>query len=100
MVNSVTLAGRVATIGDLKETDTYKSCRFTLAVQESNEKCHFIESTAFGKNAENLKKYCSKGDCIGIQGHLTVYKDKDNHSHLSLTTDNISFLAKCQKKGE
>lgn len=55
--------------------------RFTVAVDRrgKNNEADFISCVAFGKTAEFIEKYFSKGNRIGICGHIQTgsYTDKD-----------------------
>ena len=55
--------------------------RFTVAVDRrgKNNEADFISCVAFGKTAEFVEKYFSKGNRIGICGHIQTgsYTDKD-----------------------
>lgn len=99
MISSFTMCGRIVRMEKVQKGDTIY-IRLTLAVQENKEKCHFLETTVFGKNAENLEKYCINGDTVGVSGNITTYKDKNKHTQISLTTTNLTFLAKSKKKEE
>lgn len=89
--NQVTLIGRwtkeneLKTLSNEKET---KMLRNTLAVSNGKDKngdelpADFINITAYGKNAENLAKYTSKGSKVAISGELKTgsYQDKDGNT--------------------
>lgn len=66
--------------------------RFTVAVDRrgKNNEADFISCVAFGKTAEFIEKYFSKGNRIGICGHIQTgsYTDKDGKK--VYTTDVIA----------
>ena len=72
-MNSVCIIGRMTADVEVKKTNTDKSvCSFRVAVEAGKDKeAYFIPCTAWNKTAENIGKYFSKGDKIGIQGVLT-----------------------------
>ena len=69
-------------------------CRFRLAVARRFKKqgepdADFLNMVAFGKNAENIQKYFSKGSLILAESHVQTgsYKNKDGRT--VYTTDFI-----------
>ena len=61
------------------------------------EEVCFIDCRAFGKRAEVINKYCSKGDRVLVWGHLTfdqwTAEDGTNRSKHRMTVDGIEFLS-------
>lgn len=83
-MNRVDLIGRLTRDPDLRQSQTGNFvCKFTVAINRFNpngeDTTDFIGCTAFGKQAENLKKYVFKGNLIGIEGSIQTgnYDDKD-----------------------
>lgn len=76
--------------------------RCSIAVQESKEVVHFLDFTAFGKAAEIISKWCTKGSLVSVQGKLTKdsYTDKSGKkvTSISLIANSVSLLAKAQVK--
>lgn len=73
--------------------------RFTLAVNrkgKQKDKADFISCVAFGKAAETLDKYVSKGHRVGIVGHIQTgsYDHKDGHKVYTtdVVVDEFEFL--------
>lgn len=65
----------------------------------------FYNFCAFGKTAEMLAKYCSKGSLILIKGHLTtnfIMNDKQQKcTTIELIADSVDFLeTKKQENGD
>lgn len=85
--NKVIIAGNLTRDVELTATKTGTNvANITIAVNETivsngekNTKTSFISCTAFGKTAENISKYFSKGKPIFIDGRLQqeVWEDKD-----------------------
>jgi single-strand DNA-binding protein len=79
-------------------------CDFSLGLntyigKDSNEVC-FVDCTAWGKTAENLSKYCSKGSPILVEGRLkmdTWEKDNVKHVKLKVNVDKIQFIGNGKK---
>lgn len=79
-MNKAILTGRLVRNPELKESGDSKVTRFTLAVtrQFKRDEADFITCVAFGKNAENIAKYCTKGSPLAIVGNIrTGSYDKD-----------------------
>nr|AIY62696.1 single-stranded DNA-binding protein ['Populus nigra' stolbur phytoplasma]AIY62697.1 single-stranded DNA-binding protein ['Populus nigra' stolbur phytoplasma] len=101
MINKVILVGRITKDPELKNTnsDTY-FVKFTLAVNRivsvsSEKKTDFITCTVFGKQAENLEKYISKGALLGVEGSIRVEtweKDGETQWQTSVICNNVQFL--------
>ena len=49
--------------------------------------------------AENVAKYCNKGDGISALGFISIIK-KDGNDVIQLTAESVSFLHKAAKKEE
>lgn len=79
-MNSVNLIGRLARDPDLMYTQSDTAfCRFTLAVdrklskekrEQAEQTADFISMTAWGKIAELISNYFSKGSQVGIEGRI------------------------------
>lgn len=98
MFNKVTLVGRISTDLELRYTGSNKAyCRFNLAVNRMNEGTDFIPVTVWGKPAENLVQYQSKGSLILVDGSISMsnYTDKDgnNRTSFEVMTSNVQFLS-------
>lgn len=67
--------------------NTMAVARFTLAVDKNykkskDEPANFINCVAFGKTAEVVEKYCTKGTKVNVTGEWTTgnYKNKDGNT--------------------
>lgn len=98
-VNNFTITGNLTKVPEIKTTQSGKKYAFiTIAVNGLNkEKADFISFVAWDKLAENVTKYCSKGDCISVLGFISTYQ-KDGNTTLQLTADTVTFLHKAAKK--
>jgi single-strand DNA-binding protein len=56
----------------------------------------FVDCRAFGKSAENLNKFCKKGNPLFIEGRLNfdswTAKDGSKHSKHRITVENFQLL--------
>lgn len=70
-----------------KGKDAGLCARITLAVRRNADETDFINCVAFGKTAEMIDSYVSKGDKIAIEGRIQTgsYEDKDGNKRY--TTD-------------
>jgi len=70
---------------------------------ERKQQTEWHRITVFGKNGENVAKYCKKGSKVSVQGriHYSEYTDRDgNKRHATeIVADEVYFLDSA-KKGE
>lgn len=106
-MNIIVLVGRLARDPELRTVNTVNGqnqvCSFTIAVsrQYSNQNgerdADFINCTIWGKQAENLCKYCNKGSQIGVQGRIQTRNYQNKEGVTVYTTEvsasNITFLS-------
>jgi len=82
-MNSVTLVGRVGGDPDVKyfESGTVKS-QFTLAVnrRKKDDAPDWFNCEAWGKTAEVIANYVTKGKQVAIKGHLKFDRWNDRHT--------------------
>jgi len=94
-MNNVSLVGRLVRDPEIRYTDGGSSItRITIAVdkrfkKEGEPQADFIPCIAFGKSAENIEKFFSKGNKIGVTGRIQTgsYTNKDGNK--VYTTDVI-----------
>lgn len=69
--------------------------------QQKEETC-FVDCVSFGKSAETLNKYVSKGNPLFVEGRLKFesWTDKDGNkrSKLKVVVENFQFLPSGEKK--
>jgi len=105
-MNVTVLVGRLTKDPELRyipQTET-AVCSFTLAVDrpQSKEKAaDFIRIVTFGKTAELVEKYLTKGRLAGISGRIQTgsYKDKDGKTVYTteVYADRVEFLDRAEK---
>jgi single-strand DNA-binding protein len=108
--NRIILAGHLTRDPELRYTPKGMAlAAFGLAVnrhwtaesgQKKEDVC-FVDCTAWGKSAEALSKYTSKGSALLIEGSLrfeTWQKDDETRSKHSVTVESFQFLG--PNKGE
>ena len=99
-MNKCEFLGRVATDIELKQTASGTSlCYFTVAVnrrfaKEGQQRTDFIRFVAFGKTAEFICKWFSKGQMIALCGELQINeyeKDGKKQSSASVAVSEVYF---------
>ena len=100
-MNSVQLTGRLTRDPEVRYTDGGLSiARFTLAVnrrfkQENGPSADFIQCKAFGKTAEFIEKYFSKGRKMAMNGRIQTgsYQNQDGATvHTTeIIVENVEF---------
>lgn len=100
-MNSVQLTGRLVRDPDVRYTNGGSSiARFTLAVNrrfktENGPDADFIPCVAFGKTAEFIEKYFSKGQKMDMNGRIQTGSYDNQEGQRVYTTDivveNVEF---------
>lgn len=100
-VNNFTITGNISKDPEIRTTGNGKKYAFiTIAVNGMNkDKADFISFIIWEKLAENVCRYCSKGDCISVLGYISTVT-KDNKTSIQLNGDAVTFLHKAAKKQE
>lgn len=71
--NVVVLNGRICNDLELKQTNNGKTyLKFSVACRATEEKTDFIPCTVWGKTAEFVSRYFSKGDGIILTGSIVT----------------------------
>ena len=104
--NKVLLIGNITKDPQLSYTPSQTPVvKFGLAVNKKykdKEKVCFVDCTAFGKTAENINKYCKKGNPIFVEGELEfetwTTQEGTNRSKHSIFVTNFQFLSKPEAK--
>lgn len=101
-MNKVILIGRVTRDPELRYTaSNIPSTRFTIAVnrpfqnQNGEREADFINVVVWRKQAENVKKYVSKGSLIAVEGRIqtgSYEKDGQRVYTTDVVADNVQFL--------
>jgi single-strand DNA-binding protein len=104
-MNSVMLMGRFTKEIELREAKTPFAI-FTIAVDRrySKEKeSDFINCKAFGKTAENMAKFFTKGDLVVVEGRIQTgsYEKEGKKVYTTdVIVDNFNFTASKKKAVE
>lgn len=96
-MNNVCLIGRLAKEPELRYTSTNNTavCSFTLAVnrrfkQEGQPDADFINIVAWGKTAEFVSKYFTKGLQVGVVGRIQTRNWEDGEGKKHYATEVVA----------
>ena len=109
MINRVVLVGRLTRNPELKRTNQGDAVTsFTIAVnrnysaKDGQQQADFITCVAWRKMAENVYKYCNKGNLIGVEGKLQNRSYENNQNQkvfvVEVFCDAVRFLESKTKK--
>lgn len=94
--NNVTFIGRLTKDIELKKSGNTSIASFNLARNNYKGDGEFFDFVAFGKNAEFATKYFSKGDRVGVQGHLSTNiwerDDGTKVKQVNIAVDSFEFI--------
>lgn len=109
-VNSVTLTGNITRDAELHKTSATGTAvlDFSIAVNdrrhnsatgEWEDHANFFDITVFGKRAETIHTWCTKGTKVAIEGKLrqNVWQDKNtgqNRSRVTIIANDIDFMSR------
>lgn len=96
-MNRVMFVGRIVnfenqenkTIVEIKITRPFKN-------KEGIYEDDYIQICLYHSISENFKKYCNKGDLIGIKGSIRTQKDKS----MEIVAEQVTFLSSKVNNGE
>lgn len=97
MNNNFIFIGRLTKSPELRYTSSNKSVtQIDLAITNTKDDTTFVPITLFEKMAENVCKYCEKGDLIGFQGSVKNHNWEDaegkRHYDYTFMANRMSFL--------
>ena len=101
-INNVVLVGRLVRDAEARTTKSGKNiAAFTLAVSGiEKEYVDFIDCLAWGKTADVVTQYTSKGKRVGIVGklHINKYETKDGEkrSRAEVIVNSIQLLSSAE----
>ena len=97
MNNNFIFIGRLTKKPELRYTSSNKAVtQVDLAIQNGKDGVTFLPITLFGNIAENVCKYCEKGDQVGFQGIVKNHNWEDTkgnkHYDYTFMANRMSFL--------
>lgn len=101
-LNSVVVMGNLTKDPALKNVGERTLASFTLAVSGfgKDAQASFIDCEAWGKTAELIGEYISKGDSLIVQGRLQQdvwEKDGSKHSKIKVVCEQVHFTGRKKK---
>lgn len=102
-MNKIFLIGNLTKDPELSETSSGISvCKFSIAVnrrfssQNGEQQTDFFNVTAWRGLAENVAKYCRKGNKVAIVGSVQIRNVEDNsgqrRTYVDIVADDVEFL--------
>ena len=110
-MNRVVLVGRLTKDPEVRALSTGNSvATFTLAInrnfknKEGNIDADFINISVFGRQAENVGKYVTKGSQIGVEGRIQSrsYDAQDGTKRYvtDVVADNVEFMGSARNSSD
>lgn len=105
-MNNCTFIGRLVRDIEITQGGGTDIAKFSIAVDRKFKKgeSDFINIIAFGKTAENLQKFFSKGDLIALQTRVQTgnYTNKEGKKvyTIDFVVDGFEFIPNSKKKEE
>lgn len=105
-MNSVILIGRLTKDPEVRYTgEQLAIASFTVAVDrpkraDREKEADFPRVKAFGKTAENIERYMSKGKMIAVQGRIQTGKYQKDDGTTVYTTDVVAERVQFLSSGE
>ena len=101
-MNSVALIGNLTRDPELRyTTDNKPVSNFTIAVnRQSVDGTDFIDVSVWNKQAENVKKYLTKGRKVAVEGSIrtgTYEKDGKKYKSFHIMANKVHFLGNNQQ---
>ena len=94
-MNSVVLIGRLTRDPEMRNAGETRVATFTLAIDRptavgKEKKTDFPRVTVFGRQAENVERFLSKGMLVGIQGSIQTGSYTNRDGQTVYTTDVVA----------
>jgi single-strand DNA-binding protein len=105
-MNNCNFIGRICKDLELKTTNSGTAyCKFTLAVdrkfkKEGQSSADFLNCIAWGKTAELITKYLSKGSKIGITARVEMGSYEKDGTKFYTTDFVVEGITFCESKGQ
>lgn len=110
-LNTVSIGGNLCRDAELRATASGMAVlTFSVAVNESRKNQqtgeyedypNYVDCTMFGRRAESVSRYLTKGTYVALAGrlHQNRWQNKDgqNRSKLEVTVDNIHFESRGER---
>ena len=101
MLNQVTLIGRVGKDPDIREIQSGKVVKFTLATNNYNKDTEWHSVVCFGKTADAMSQFLQKGTLVCVIGtiHYNKFTDKEgiNKVYTEIIANQVQLLSKSEQ---
>ncbi|MBQ5316354.1 MAG: single-stranded DNA-binding protein [Oscillospiraceae bacterium] len=102
--NVIVISGNLTAEPDIRQTqDGTLTAHFTVAVNRSSEKADFLPCVAFGKTAENIRSYLTKGSGVIVKGSLHANRFSDaggSRTFYEISAQSVEFIGGRKKEPE
>lgn len=112
-INTVAISGNLTRDAELRSTSSGTSiARFCVAVNERRKNAagewddfaNFVDCVMFGRRAESLAQYLTKGSKVAVSGSLRYSSWEDSNtgqrrSKLDVLVDELEFLSRSNSQG-
>jgi len=106
-LNSITIIGNVVRDAEMRYSNGGLAIsRFTLAFHQwkkDKDVAGFVDCTAFGKQAERVNQYLTKGKKVGVSGNLDFQeweRDGKKNSRIGILVQDIQLLSNSERHPE
>lgn len=110
-MNKVFLIGNLTRDPELSETNSGVAlCRFAIAVNrrfssgDAERQTDFFNVTAFRGQAENIARFCKKGNKVAVAGSIQIRNYEDNNGQrrtfVDVVADEVEFLSPKNSGGD
>ena len=110
-MNKVFLIGKLTRDPELSETNSGVAlCRFAIAVNrrfssgDAERQTDFFNVTAFRGQAENIARFCKKGNKVAVAGSIQIRNYEDNNGQrrtfVDVVADEVEFLSPKNSGGD
>lgn len=105
-MNQVALVGNLTKDPELRYLNTAHGqkakCRFTVAVNEGENRTSYIPVVAWDRTAENCEKFLKKGSKVAVGGRIQTGSYEKRDGSKAYTTDvvafNVEFLSRPEQQ--
>lgn len=103
-MQTLTIAGNVGNVKDIKDVNGDKVLNFSIAVDNGKDKsgekrdATWFDCALWGKRAESLAPYISKGSKLAVSGRPSA-RAHDGKAYLGLTVNELTFMGGGAERG-
>jgi single-strand DNA-binding protein len=93
-MNKIIISGYLGKTPELISSAETSRTNFSVAVRRRGKKdvTDWFQCTAFGKTAEFVTSYATKGREVIVEGRMESYKAGDDNTRWSVTAENVELV--------